>query len=82
MSYLTHSLTTRAGIIGHKLRASLACKYALHNGGGNIIIHKRVTLQGINNLDIGQNVQIGQDSFIQATGKVTLGENVMIWTRD
>ena len=60
------------------MRGRLAGKFAVYCGGGDILIHKRVILQGIHKLSIGKNVRIGQDTFIQASGKVSLGEDVMI----
>ncbi len=75
---LNSFIESAPGITGQKLRAKLASRYVMDFKGGRVIIHKRVTLQGIHNLSLGKNVQIGNDTFIQATGKVVLGMDVMI----
>jgi len=65
------------GRFGEDIRAKIIPKYFEHCGE-NIKIHEGVRFRGIHKLQVGDNVQIGVDNFIQASGGVTLGNNVMI----
>jgi maltose O-acetyltransferase len=46
--------------------------------GSNVSIHQGVRFRGIHLLSIGNNVSVGVDNFIQASGKVTLEDHVML----
>ncbi|WP_321391028.1 acyltransferase [uncultured Desulfuromusa sp.] len=76
--FLYYFIESIPGLAGQKIRGGLVSKYSARCDGGKLIIHRRATLQGIHSLTLGENVQIGQDVFIQANGKVTLEDDVMI----
>ena len=46
--------------------------------GPGLRIHVGARFRGIEKLEVGANVDIGVDSFVQASGGVTMGDNVML----
>ena len=46
--------------------------------GVNVHVHEGVRFRGIHELTVGHDVEIGVDNFLQATGGITLGDNVML----
>jgi acetyltransferase-like isoleucine patch superfamily enzyme len=80
-SFLMHA----PGRTGVELRRKVIPKY-LGECGENIVIHPGVRLRGPRHLKVGSNVEIGFDNFLQASGGLTLGDDVMtgpgvkIWT--
>lgn len=58
----------------------------MKRAGSGLQIHAGSRFRSIENLEVGQNVTIGFDTFLQAKGGLTLGDNVMlapgvkIWT--
>lgn len=73
------------GATGNLLRSRyLAPK--MKRSGSELQIHAGSRFRSIENLEVGDNVTIGFDTFLQAKGGLTLGDNVMlapgvkIWT--
>jgi acetyltransferase-like isoleucine patch superfamily enzyme len=65
------------GIFGEKIRENVYKKYFMECGE-NITIYQGVRFRGIHKLQIGNNVHIGVDNFIQASGGVSIGNNVLL----
>lgn len=65
------------GRFGEDIRAKIIPKYFEHCGE-NIKIHEGVRFRCIHKLQVGDNVQIGVDNFIQASGGLTLGNNILL----
>jgi acetyltransferase-like isoleucine patch superfamily enzyme len=65
------------GAIGMKIRAHVIPQYFFSCGQG-IIIHENVRYRSVHKLTVGNNVELGVDNFIQASGGVTLEDNVML----
>jgi len=76
-TYFNFFIDNLPGVLGKCLRGKLAAKY-LKSCNGFLSVHKNVTLQYLNRMSVGRNVQIGQGAFIQASGEVTIGDDVMI----
>lgn len=73
------------GAAGERIRCRILGKY-FQACGDNLIIHQGVRFRGIHRIRAGRNVQIGVDNFLQASGGLTLEDDVMlgpgvkIWT--
>lgn len=65
------------GRVGFELRRLIIPKY-FASCGLEVHILNNVRYRGINNLVVGNNVRIGDDVFIQASGGVTLEDDVML----
>ena len=65
------------GNIGIEIRRSVISRY-FGLCGKDLYIAEGVRFRGIHELRVGDNVRIGVDNFIQATGGVTLGNDVML----
>jgi len=65
------------GTFGARLRAKILTSY-FASCGENIYIHQGFRFRGIHNLTVGNNVRIGVDNFIQASGMVTLEDNILM----
>jgi maltose O-acetyltransferase len=63
--------------IGSKLRSFYIGRLFEHFGG-NVNIQQGVTAHPLYNISIGDNSGIGRNSYISATDKVVIGQNVMI----
>ncbi|MFH1843443.1 MAG: acyltransferase [bacterium] len=70
---------------GFWLRARAVSK-RFESCGGNLTVNEGVRFRGIHRITAGKNLSIGVDAFIQASGGLTLGDNVVlgpgvkIWT--
>ena len=75
------------GQFGVYARYFLLKKY-FNSCGENVMIHPGVYFRGIHQLSVGNNVGIGNNSFIQASGGIEIGDNVSlgpgvkIWTQN
>ena len=73
------------GAAGNLLRSRYLGPRMKRSGSG-LQIHAGSRFRSIENLEVGENVTIGFDTFLQAKGGLTLGDNVMlapgvkIWT--
>ncbi|GAB6146588.1 acyltransferase [Desulfocicer niacini] len=73
------------GVFGERIRRKMLGKY-FKRCGKNLIIHVGFRFRGIHKIVVGDNVHIGVDSFIQASGGLEMGDDVMlgpgvkIWT--
>lgn len=65
------------GRIGFELRRAIIPKY-FASSGKDVHILNNVRYRGIEKLVVGNNVRIGDDVFIQASGGVTLEDDVML----
>ncbi len=65
------------GHFGMELRGKLLPRYFAAAGEG-LLVHEGVRIRGVKRLSVGSRVEIGVDNFIQASGGVTLGNEVMI----
>lgn len=65
------------GTFGERIRAKVLTPY-FARCGKDITIYQGVRFRGIHRLSVGDNVHIGVDNFIQATGHVSLGDDVML----
>ncbi|WP_321371061.1 acyltransferase [uncultured Desulfuromusa sp.] len=72
--YFTRDLP---GTFGERVRMKLLSKY-FESCGDLVIIYQGVRFRGIHKLNVGSGVHIGVDNFIQASGGVTLGDDVML----
>ena len=64
-------------LFGNKLRGRFISKH-IKSAGKNLQVYAGVRFRSMENLVVGDNVEIGYDNFIQALGGVTLGDNVML----
>ncbi|MFK5954677.1 MAG: acyltransferase [Desulfobacterium sp.] len=83
---LAHWITRELpGVFGERIRRKMLGRY-FKRCGENLIIHQGFRFRGIHHIIVGDNVQIGVDSFIQASGGLEMGDDVMlgpgvkIWT--
>lgn len=73
------------GISGNMMRTRYLRRY-LKRAGRNIQVMAGCRFRSVENLEVGDNVNIGFDSFLQAIGGLTIGNNVSlapgvkIWT--
>lgn len=73
------------GELGFHWRARYIPRY-FASAGRDIRIHEGVRFRGVHKIHCGDQVEIGVDNFLQASGGLTLGDrvmlgpNVMIWT--
>lgn len=73
------------GAFGDQFRSRLLCKHMKH-AGVNVRIMAGSRFRSIENLEVGDNVSIGFDNFLQAKGGLSIGNNVLlgpgvkIWT--
>ncbi|MES9991086.1 MAG: acyltransferase [Candidatus Thiodiazotropha sp.] len=65
------------GLFGNNLRGRYLSK-RFKSSGSNLNVSPGVRFRSIENLIVGDNVEIGYDNFIQALGGVTIGNNVML----
>jgi len=65
------------GSFGERVRKKILSKY-FASCGENVVIYQGARFRGIHKLIVGENVHIGVDSFIQASGGVTLGNDVLL----
>jgi len=65
------------GNLGLELRRSIISRY-FESCGHEVHILEGVKFRGVHKLRVGDNVRLGNDNFIQATGGVTLGNGVML----
>lgn len=75
--YLNAVLTRFPGQVGVHLRRIFITKYFNH-AGNQITIHEGVRFRGIHNLNVGNNVHIGVDNFLQASGGIEIQDGVML----
>ena len=76
-NYYNGILSHIPGALGFELRNKTIPKY-FARCGENTIIHEGVRFRGIHKIEVGNNVELGVDSFIQASGGVILGNDVML----
>ncbi len=76
-NYLNGILRLLPGVLGFELRNKFIPKYFKCCGAG-INIHEGTRFRGIHKLKVGSNVEIGVDNFIQASGGISLGNDVML----
>lgn len=76
-AYFNYLINNIPGVLGRQLRGKLASIF-MCSCGVNFSVHRNVTLQYIKKLTVGRNVQVGQSCFIQASGGVTLHDDVML----
>ncbi len=73
------------GVFGERIRRKILYRY-FKRCGENLIIHQGFRFRGIHQIVVGNNVQIGVDSFIQGSGGLEIGDDVLlgpgikIWT--
>ncbi len=85
LGYYNGILRTIPGRFGIELRSTVLSNFFSTCGEG-VIIYEGVRFRGIHKLQVGNNVRIGVDNFIQASGGVILEDDVMlgpgvkIWT--
>ncbi len=75
--YYSFCIRELPGTFGEHVRLNVYGKYFEHCGE-NVTIYQGVRFRGIHKLSVGNNVHIGVDNFIQASGKVILGNNVLL----
>jgi acetyltransferase-like isoleucine patch superfamily enzyme len=75
--YVSTMLRNLPGRWGMALRSSYLTKH-FASSGENVNIHPGVRFRGIHKLTVGNNVEIGADNFLQASGGITLGNSVMM----
>ena len=73
---LYHMFRQFPGQTGNLIRGRFVSKRA-KRAGRNLIVMAGTRFRSIENLVLGNDVQIGYDNFIQAYGGVTIGDNVM-----
>lgn len=64
-------------LFGNMLRGRYLAK-RFKAAGGNLQVYAGARFRSMENLTVGENVEIGYDNFIQALGGVTIGDNVML----
>lgn len=64
------------GQFGDMLRGRFVSHYA-KSAGRNLRVFSGTRFRSMENLEVGDNVKIGNDNFIQAFGGVTIGDNTM-----
>lgn len=62
---------------GDMLRARF-CAKKFHKAGKNLSVQSGTRFRSMENLEVGNNVVIGFDNFIQALGGVSIGNNVFM----
>lgn len=65
------------GLFGNRLRGRFLSQ-RFRSTGSNLRVFAGARFRSMENLVVGDNVEIGFDNFIQALGGVTLGDNVML----
>lgn len=75
--FLSFFIRELPGTFGERVRAKMLTPY-FGSCGKNITIYQGVRFRGIHRLSVGNNVYIGVDNFIQASGHVVLGHDVML----
>jgi acetyltransferase-like isoleucine patch superfamily enzyme len=65
------------GLFGNMLRGKYLSKH-FKSAGRNLHVYAGARFRSMENLVVGDNVQIGYDNFIQGFGGVVIGSNVMI----
>lgn len=73
----TYFLMHLPGGLGFEIRRRMIPRY-FASCGERVDISEGVRFRGISRLSVGDNVRIGVDNFIQASGGVTLGNEVML----
>jgi len=63
------------GLFGTKVRARYLSR-RMKRAGSNLLVQPGCRFRSIENLEVGDNVVIGYDNFIQALGGLTIGNNV------
>lgn len=83
--YVNSIVSKIPGFFGNELRSCIIPRY-FKKAGEKIKIFPGVEYRGIKEIIVGDNVTIGNNCFIQASGGLTIGSNtllgpgVMIWT--
>jgi acetyltransferase-like isoleucine patch superfamily enzyme len=75
MNYVYWFIWQIPGIFGNMLRTRYLSK-RMKRAGENLAIMPGCRFRSIENLEIGDDVNIGYDNFIQARGGLTIGNNV------
>lgn len=75
--YFTHFFRNIPGRFGAQIRIKFLSKYFAHCGQ-EVVVHTEVYFRGIHKLSIGARVHLGKGCFIQASGGVTLCDDVLI----
>jgi len=75
--YYYWAIMDTPGLFGNMLRAKYLSKHFKHSGK-NLKIFAGARFRSIENLSVGDNVNIGNDNFIQALGEVQIGNNVQL----
>ncbi|PID81398.1 acetyltransferase [bacterium DOLZORAL124_64_63] len=65
------------GVAGQIIRAKVLLPYFARAGKG-VIIHEGVRFRTVHKLAVGDDCELGVDSFLQAGGGITLGDRVML----
>jgi acetyltransferase-like isoleucine patch superfamily enzyme len=84
-NYLNIILMHLPGSFGKMTREKIIPKYFKRCGKG-ISIHEGVKFRGIHEIEVGSNFSLGDDNFLQASGGLCIGNDVMfgpgvkIWT--
>lgn len=85
--WLSWFLRSIPGEVGIRIRRVFLRTYFC-KCGSNIMIHPGVKIRGVHALSVGDNVGLGDDCFLQATGgleignNVSLGPGVKIWSQN
>jgi len=75
--YVYWCISQVPGAFGSMLRARFLSR-RLKAAGRNLRVYPGARFRSMENLVVGDNVEIGVDTFIQALGGVSLGHNVML----
>ena len=84
--YLYEAVRNMPGRIGLLLRQKLIGR-SLHKCGNNLKVHKGCRIIQPNSMEVGNDVRIGVDAYIQAGGGVLIGDDtvmgpgVKIWSQ-
>jgi acetyltransferase-like isoleucine patch superfamily enzyme len=76
-NYLSWLLRNIPCKVGNRLRCHFLGKYCA-SFGHNITFFPGIKIRGVPMLSIGNNVSLGEDNFLQATGGIEIGNNVAL----
>lgn len=77
LNYLFFFLRGIPGGFGERLRIKVFSPYFAHCGAG-VTINQNVNFRGIHKLSVGDRANLGFGCFIQASGGVNIGEDVLL----
>lgn len=76
-NYINTLLRNMPGRFGIELRRRFIARH-FASCGDDVAIYEGVRYRGVRHLHVGNNVMLGVDNFIQASGGITIGNQVMI----